>query len=136
MIKRDPESRAPKTSVELVDELSAVDLSDLCDAAEMAINDGGGFGWLAPPPRDVLESYWKGVLLIPERDLLIGRLDDVNIEVSDVIVTLAASIVAAPEASISSVVAFKSTDPAVPPPIVIFPRKSKVVVSVPSDIPI
>ena len=77
MIERDHESRAPKTSVELVDELSAVDLSDLCDAAEMAINDGGGFGWLAPPPRDVLESYWKGVLLIPERDLLIGRLDDV-----------------------------------------------------------
>ena len=43
MIERDPESRASKTSVELVDELSAVDLSDLCDAAEMAINDGGGF---------------------------------------------------------------------------------------------
>ena len=60
-----------KTSVELVDDLRAADLSDLCDAAELAITDGGGFGWLAPPSRDVLEAYLRGVLLIPERDLLI-----------------------------------------------------------------
>ena len=67
MIERDPESRAPKTSVELVDELSAVDLSDLCDAAEMAINDGGGFG--LPTPRDVL-SVLERCSLIPERTFL------------------------------------------------------------------
>ena len=52
----------PKTSVDIVDDLRAADLSDLCDAAELAITDGGGFGWLAPPPRDVLEAYWRGVL--------------------------------------------------------------------------
>ena len=63
--------------VELIHSLKSSDLNDLCDAAEAAIIDGGGFGWLAPPPRDVLEAYWKGVLLIPERDLLVGRLDGV-----------------------------------------------------------
>ena len=63
--------------VELMHNLKSADLNDLCDAAEAAIIDGGGFGWLAPPPRDVLESYWSGVLLIPERDLLVGRLDGV-----------------------------------------------------------
>ena len=63
--------------VELIHNLNSADLIDLCDAAEAAIIDGGGFGWLAPPPRDVLESYWNGVLLIPERDLLVGRLDGV-----------------------------------------------------------
>src|SRR5256885_5362883 len=26
-----------------------------------------GFGWLKPPPGQVLENYWKGVLLVPER---------------------------------------------------------------------
>ena len=63
--------------VELMHNLKSADLNDRCDAAEAAIIDGGGFGWLAPPPRDVLESYWSGVLLIPERDLLVGRLDGV-----------------------------------------------------------
>ena len=77
MTQRDSTGIEPKISVERVDDLRAADLSDLCDAAEHAITDGGGFGWLAPPPRDVLEAYWRGVLLIPERDLLIGRLDDV-----------------------------------------------------------
>lgn len=53
------------------------DLDDLCDATERAIVDGGGFGWLKPPPRQVLENYWKGVLLVPERRLVVGRLDGV-----------------------------------------------------------
>ena len=30
-----------------------------------------------PPPREVMESYWKGALLVPERSLLVGRLDGV-----------------------------------------------------------
>lgn len=67
----------PTIGVELLDGLGTADLNDLCDAAEAAIRDGGGFGWVSPPPRDVLESYWRGVVLIPERDLLVGRLDGV-----------------------------------------------------------
>ena len=41
------------------------------------IIEGGGFGWLKPPPRQVLENYWKGVLLVPERRLVVGRLDGI-----------------------------------------------------------
>ncbi len=51
------------------------DLHDLCDAAEAAILHGGGFGWLTPPPRQTMEAYWRGVLLVPERELFVGRLD-------------------------------------------------------------
>ena len=32
--------------VELIHNLNSADLNDLCDAAEAAIIDGGGFGWL------------------------------------------------------------------------------------------
>ncbi len=68
---------APDTKVEMVTKLSRGDLADLCHAAEDAIVAGGGFGWLRPPARDVMESYWKGVLLVPERALVVGRLDNV-----------------------------------------------------------
>ena len=64
-----------RVSLETVTDLSANDLSELCDATEEAINLGGGFGWLAPPPRSILEDYWRGVLLIPERSLIIGKVD-------------------------------------------------------------
>ncbi len=63
--------------VELLTSLGRGDLNDLCESTEAAILDGGGFGWLKPPPRQVLESYWKGVLLIPERTLFAARLDNV-----------------------------------------------------------
>lgn len=65
----------PTISVERTESLDEKDLADLCDAAETAILDGGGFGWLKQPPRELLERFWKGVLLVPERDLFIGRLD-------------------------------------------------------------
>ncbi|HTV88750.1 MAG TPA: GNAT family N-acetyltransferase [Stellaceae bacterium] len=56
---------------------AGTDLDDLCEATESAIEEGGGFGWLKVPPRHVLEAYWKGVLLVPERRLVVGRLDGV-----------------------------------------------------------
>jgi RimJ/RimL family protein N-acetyltransferase len=64
-------------AVEQLAQYSGTDLDDLCDATERAIVEGGGFGWLKPPVRQVLESYWKGVLLIPDRRLVVGRLDGV-----------------------------------------------------------
>ena len=67
--------RQVEATVERLTALGTADLHDLCDAAEAAIQDGGGFGWLAPPPRHVMESYWKGVLLVPERELHVARLD-------------------------------------------------------------
>jgi ribosomal protein S18 acetylase RimI-like enzyme len=56
---------------------TGTDLDDLCDATESAIAEGGGFGWLTAPAREVLEAYWKGVLLVPDRRLVVGRLDGV-----------------------------------------------------------
>ena len=47
----------PVVIVELVDGLSDQDLAELCDAAEVAILDGGGFGWLTPPPREAMERF-------------------------------------------------------------------------------
>ncbi|MFY8093890.1 MAG: GNAT family N-acetyltransferase [Niveispirillum sp.] len=64
-------------TVEKVTELKRSDLYDLCDAAEAAIIDGGGFGWVTPPDREVMERYWKGVMAVPERILIVGRLDGV-----------------------------------------------------------
>jgi len=63
------------TAVEPLEEVSDEDLEDLCDAAESAILDGGGFGWLRPPPRVVLGRYFRGVILVPERHLFVGRMD-------------------------------------------------------------
>ena len=67
----------PKTAVEKLTKLSRRDLQELCDAADDGIRAGGGFGWLKPPQRPIMENYWKGVLLVPERSLIVGRLDDV-----------------------------------------------------------
>jgi len=65
------------TSVEKLVKLSQRELHELCEAAEDGIRVGGGFGWLNPPPREVMESYWKGALLVPERSLIVGRLEGV-----------------------------------------------------------
>lgn len=64
-------------SVQPLREMNGNDLAELTEAAEGAIGAGGGFGWLAPPPRPVMEAYWHGVLLIPERTLFVGRLENV-----------------------------------------------------------
>ncbi len=65
------------TAVERLSEFRGNDLADLCDAAEAAIIAGGGFGWLQPPRRDVMEAYWRGNLLVPGRAVFVGRLDGV-----------------------------------------------------------
>ncbi len=68
-------SSAVTTRVEWLTHFAGTDLQDLCAATEQAILDGNGFGWLKAPPRDKLESYWRGVLLVPERDLVVARYD-------------------------------------------------------------
>jgi len=65
----------PDALIEKVEALDDDDIDELCDAAEKAILDGNGFGWLKVPQRGVLERYWRGVLLMPQRDLFIARLD-------------------------------------------------------------
>jgi len=64
-------------AIERVETLKTGDLHDLCDAADDAIKAGGGFGWVAPPSRDIMERFWKGVLVVPERILFVARLDGV-----------------------------------------------------------
>ncbi len=63
--------------VEEVEGLDNRELVELSEATEAAIESGGGFGWLTPPPRQTLEAYWKGVLVVPGRSLFIARLDGV-----------------------------------------------------------
>lgn len=68
----------PSIAIEyLQGELPLSDLNDLCDATDDAINDGGGFGWVELPPRDVLERYWQGAITMPQRDVFVARLDDI-----------------------------------------------------------
>lgn len=61
--------------VELLFKINSVDLADLCNITEEAIKAGGGFGWLKTPPRDVLKKFWKGVVLIENKRLIVGRLN-------------------------------------------------------------
>jgi RimJ/RimL family protein N-acetyltransferase len=73
MIEAPPHSR----EVERLTEISDDDLQALCEAADAAIIDGGGFGWIKSPGRLALERYFRGTLLVPERQLFIARLDGV-----------------------------------------------------------
>lgn len=66
----------PRLAVERVEVLSDDDMAALCEAADAAILDGGGFGWVRSPGRLALESYFRGVLLVPERQLFVARLDE------------------------------------------------------------
>ncbi len=69
--------RPPAIAVERASALSDEDMGALCEAADAAIIDGGGFGWLTPPGRRALERYFQGVLMVPELELFLGRLDGV-----------------------------------------------------------
>jgi hypothetical protein len=68
-------TRPTELVVERANEFDDADLADLCEAADAAIIDGGGFGWVNPPGRQALERYFKGVLLVPERELFVARVD-------------------------------------------------------------
>lgn len=73
----EPPALSPIAAVEVLEEFRGADLHDLSDAADLAIKEGGGFGWVNPPPRDTMERYWHGVLAVPGRSLFVGRLDGV-----------------------------------------------------------
>ena len=78
MTKTPQPQAEPTLTVELISEqLSAADMNDLCDATDSAIEAGGGFGWVELPSRDILETYWRGVVTAPMRELFVARLDDI-----------------------------------------------------------
>jgi len=64
-------------SVETIAKLSEVDLADLCNITEQAINAGGGFGWLRVPTREILNDYWKKIIDDNFSNLIVGRLNGV-----------------------------------------------------------
>ncbi len=72
---RPPLNHVPNLVVERLTELHDDDLQALCEATHAAILDGGGFGWVTPPGQQALERYFRGVVLVPERELFIGRAD-------------------------------------------------------------
>ena len=61
-------------SVERIDAFGDEDLHALCEATHAAIIEGGGFGWARPPERRSLEAYFRGLLLVPERQVFVARL--------------------------------------------------------------
>lgn len=65
----------PELLIERLTEFTEDDLHALCEATDAAIIDGGGFGWVSPPGRLALETYLRGVLLVPERELFVARLN-------------------------------------------------------------
>ena len=65
-----------KINIETLKKISNLDLADLCSITEQAINAGGGFGWLSVPHSDILKKYWNGLVLINNKKLIVGRLND------------------------------------------------------------
>ncbi len=68
--------------VESLKEFKGSDLTDLCEASESSFLDNSlsfsiGTSRTKMPTRQQLESYWRGVLLVPERELIVGRIDGV-----------------------------------------------------------
>ena len=61
---------------EILKSISGEDLADLCNITEEAIKAGGGFGLLIRPPREVLNKYWKGLVVVQNRVLIVGRLNE------------------------------------------------------------
>ncbi len=64
-------------SVDTLKELTEVDLADLCNITEQAVNAGGGFGWLRVPRREILNQYWKKITNDHLNNLIVGRLNGV-----------------------------------------------------------
>ncbi|MDE2005809.1 MAG: GNAT family N-acetyltransferase [Rhodospirillales bacterium] len=73
----DPSPPEALRAIERAETFADDDLHALCEATNAAILGGGGFGWLAPPGHRALESYFRGLLLVPERSLFLARLNGV-----------------------------------------------------------
>ena len=64
-------------SVDTLKYLNEIDLADLCNITEQAINAGGGFGWLRVPTREILNDYWNKITKDHLNNLVVGRLNGV-----------------------------------------------------------
>lgn len=75
----------PVLSAERIASLEDDDMQALCEATIAAILDGGGFGWVTTPGRQVLERYFHGLMMVPERSLFVGRLDGVIVAATQLV---------------------------------------------------
>jgi ribosomal protein S18 acetylase RimI-like enzyme len=75
-VKKDLPTPATLTA-ERIERFTDDDVNAIAEAATAAILDGGGFGWLKPPKISALEQYFRGVPLVPEREIIAGRMDGV-----------------------------------------------------------
>ncbi len=76
------EERKADIKIEKLSKFKDADLNDLCEATERTILDNYqsftiGSSREEPLMRERMEAYWKGVLMVPERQLIVGRLDGV-----------------------------------------------------------
>jgi ribosomal protein S18 acetylase RimI-like enzyme len=76
-VKHDLPPPATLTAERLERFEDVADLHALAEAATAAVLDGGGFGWVKAPKAASVEQYYKGVLLVPELELIVGRMDGV-----------------------------------------------------------
>ena len=60
-------------ATDIIERFRPGELAELCDATRKALDDGIGFGWVTMPSDERLETYWKGVLVVPHRTLIVGR---------------------------------------------------------------
>ncbi len=67
--------REPELLIERLKRFTDAALNTLGEAPAAASIEGGGFGWGTPPGRRALETYFRGVLLVPERELFVARLN-------------------------------------------------------------
>ena len=49
------------------------ELEELTSATMNAIQEGIGFGWIKKPAKNKIIEYWKGVILVPNRWLFVGK---------------------------------------------------------------
>ena len=49
------------------------ELEELTSATMDAIQEGIGFGWIKKPAKNKIIEYWKGVILVPNRWLFVGK---------------------------------------------------------------
>jgi ribosomal protein S18 acetylase RimI-like enzyme len=68
-----------KLTVEILQQLNSIDLEDICDASIETMKETLGFNigtqYGVMQSRESISSYWEGVLLVPERVLIVGRID-------------------------------------------------------------
>jgi ribosomal protein S18 acetylase RimI-like enzyme len=70
---------SPKIEAMVVKSLNSIDMEDLCDSTMETMKTTTGFNIgnqrIQHVKKANLMSYWEGVLLIPERILIVGKLD-------------------------------------------------------------